>query len=90
MRSKKHAQVWNREYRTGEHLQLSTEPGEDFLKGIRFIERETGREYLNPLATALDLGCGNGRHVIYLASVYGMHGIGYDISEEAIAQARDA
>ncbi len=85
-----HRDVWNKEYKTSGHLALSSEPGEDFLKGVRFIERETGREYLNPMATALDLGCGNGRHVIYLASVYGMHGIGYDISEEAIMQARDA
>ena len=87
---RRHAQVWNKEYKTGEHLRLSKEPGEDFLKGIRYVERQTGREFLNPLATALDLGCGNGRHIIYLSSVYGMHGIGYDVSEEAIAQAREA
>ena len=87
---RKHAQVWNKEYKTGEHLALSKEPGEDFLKSIRYIERETGREFLNPLATTLDLGCGNGRHIIYLSSVYGMHGIGYDVSEEAIGQAREA
>ena len=87
---KKHAQVWDREYKSGEHLKLSREPGEDFLKSVRFIERKTGREYLNPASTALDLGCGNGRHIIYLAQVYGMRGVGYDISEEAIAQARQA
>ncbi len=84
---KKHAQIWNREYKTGEHLQLSKEPGDDFLKGVRFIERQSGRTYLNPMSTALDLGCGNGRHIVYLSSVYGMRGIGYDISQEAIRQA---
>jgi SAM-dependent methyltransferase len=42
------------------------------------------------LATALDLGTGNGRHLVYMANVYGMHGIGYDISEEAINLARRA
>jgi SAM-dependent methyltransferase len=85
-----HREVWNREYKTGEHLRLSSEPGEDFLKGIRYIERHTGHEYLNQVSTALDLGCGNGRHIKYLAEVYGMRGIGYDLSEEAIAQARVA
>ena len=81
---------WNKEYKSSGHLKLSKEPGEDFLKGIRYIERHTGREYLNPVSTALDLGCGNGRHAVYLAEVYGMHGIGYDISEEAINLARAA
>ncbi|HVM73820.1 MAG TPA: class I SAM-dependent methyltransferase [Candidatus Paceibacterota bacterium] len=85
-----HRDIWNKEYKTSEHLRLSKEPGEDFLKGVRFIERKTGREFLNPTTTALDLGCGNGRHIIYLSSVYGMHGIGYDVSEEAIDQARQA
>lgn len=85
-----HREVWNQEYKTAEHLRLSTEPGEDFLKGVRFIERRTGREFLNPASRALDLGCGNGRHLIYLAQHYAMRGIGYDISEEAIAQAREA
>jgi SAM-dependent methyltransferase len=87
---KGHREVWDREYRTGEHLALSKEPGEDFLKGVRYIERQTGRQYLNPASLALDLGCGNGRHLIYLAQNYGMRGIGYDISDEAIAQAREA
>lgn len=87
---KDHRKVWNKEYRTGEHLKLSKEPGEDLLKSIRSIERETGRQYLNPLAQALDLGCGNGRHLIYLAQTFGMRGIGYDVSNEAIGEARAA
>ncbi|HUO55894.1 MAG TPA: class I SAM-dependent methyltransferase [Candidatus Paceibacterota bacterium] len=86
----KHAQVWDKEYQTAEHLKLSLEPGEDFLKGVRFIKRRTGREFLNPTSLALDLGTGNGRHLIYLAENYAMRGIGYDISEEAIRQAREA
>jgi SAM-dependent methyltransferase len=85
-----HREIWNQEYKTADHLRLSDEPGEDFLKSVRYIERNTGHEYLNPTGTALDLGCGNGRHIKYLAEVYGMHGIGYDVSEEAIAQARVA
>ena len=78
---------WNKEYAKPEHLRLSTEPGEDFLKFLRFLERHHGREYLNPLALAVDIGCGNGRHLIHLAKYYAMRGIGYDISKEAISQA---
>lgn len=84
-----HARVWDKEYQSAEHLKLSREPGEDFLKGVRFIERQTGREFLNPTALALDLGTGNGRHLLYLAQTYGMRGVGYDISPEAIKQARE-
>lgn len=79
---------WNKEYRTGEHLALSMEPSEDLLKFLRFLEREYGREYLNPLASAVDLGCGNGRNLIHLAKTFRMRGIGYDSSREAVDQAR--
>lgn len=80
---------WNKEYAKPEHLRLSTEPGEDFLKFLRFLERHYGREYTNPLSLAVDVGCGNGRHLRHLAETYGMRGIGYDISKEAIEQARE-
>ncbi len=85
----RHAAVWDREYQSAEHLKLSLEPGEDFLKGTRFIERRTGHTFLNPASLALDLGTGNGRHLVYLAEHYAMRGIGYDISPEAIKRARD-
>jgi SAM-dependent methyltransferase len=80
----KHAQFWNKEYKTGEHLRLSDEPAEDLEKFCRWAERNFGRRFLNPLARALDLGCGNGRNLIFLAQTYGMRGVGYDISSEAI------
>jgi len=38
----------------------------------------------------LDLGCGNGRNLIYLANAYNIKGIGYDISAAAIASAKAA
>src|SRR5271154_1207108 len=85
-----HRGFWNKEYRASDHLKLSAEAAEDLVKATKWIERRTGREYLNPLATVLDLGTGNGRHLVYRAKTYGMHGIGYDISEEAIKLARDA
>lgn len=78
---------WNTEYTKAEHLRLSKEPSEDLQKFSRWLERRTGRTFLNQNAHALDLGCGNGRNLIYLAQTFGMRGEGYDISETAIAEA---
>jgi SAM-dependent methyltransferase len=36
----------------------------------------------------LDIGCGNGRHLLYLAREFGAHGLGFDISKVAILQAQ--
>jgi len=85
-----HKDFWNREYKTSEHLALSSAPSEDLEKFTRFLEREYKREFLNGYARVLDLGCGNGRNLIYLAQAYGMKGIGYDISDVAVEQARHA
>lgn len=79
---------WNREYKKGGHLALSIHPSEDMEKFLRWLERETGRAYLNPTMSALDLGCGNGRNLSYLGKTYQMRGIGYDISSQAITQAK--
>ena len=90
---------WNKEYKRftqpgGEptYLALSTEPAEDLEKFTRWLERSAsrrnGRSILNPLTKVLDLGCGNGRNLIYLAKNFGCHGVGYDNSSEAIKQAK--
>lgn len=84
----KHSEFWNKEYKTSEHLALSDEPAEDLEKFCRWVERNYGRRFLNVTARALDLGCGNGRNLVFLAKTYGMRGVGYDISSEAVAQAR--
>jgi SAM-dependent methyltransferase len=84
----RHRHFWNKEYQTSEHLALSTEPAEDLMKFTRWLDRNTKREFLNPRAKVLDLGCGNGRNLIYLAENFGMSGLGYDISDVAIAEAR--
>ncbi|HYC83269.1 MAG TPA: class I SAM-dependent methyltransferase [Candidatus Paceibacterota bacterium] len=85
-----HRAFWDKEYKTGEHLALSTEPAEDLLKFARYLEREHGAGFLNPATSVLDLGCGNGRNLIHLARHYGCPGTGYDISAEAIKQAEAA
>lgn len=83
-----HRDFWNREYQTAAHLALSTNPSEDLQKFTRFLERAEGYEHLNNRSLAVDLGCGNGRNLVYLAQEFGMRGLGYDISDEAIKQAR--
>lgn len=90
----KQKDFWNKEYgksnRSGganPHLALSTEVSEDLEKFTRFLERNYGKKFLNVTTQALDVGCGNGRNILYLAKEFGMHGLGYDLSDVAIAQA---
>lgn len=78
---------WDAEYKEGGHLALSLNPSEDLEKFTRWLEREDGKKVLNITASALDLGCGNGRNLLWLSETYGMRGVGYDISREAIKQA---
>ncbi len=85
----KHQQFWNTEYKTAEHLALSMNPSEDLEKFTRWLEREYGREFLNPIAKVIDIGTGNGRNLIYLSESFGMRGVGYDISEVAIGAAKE-
>ncbi|MDE2078900.1 MAG: class I SAM-dependent methyltransferase [Patescibacteria group bacterium] len=93
---KKGKDFWNKEYAKGKrrggpqepHLALSTEPAEDLIKFTNWLERNYGRKFLNVTTLALDCGCGNGRNLIYLAKEFGMRGYGYDISSEAITQAK--
>lgn len=85
----RHKTFWNKEYKTGEHLALSPHPSEDLEKFTRFLQRQEGLYTLNPKNLVVDVGCGNGRNLVYLAENFGMRGIGYDISKEAIAQAQE-
>jgi SAM-dependent methyltransferase len=92
---KKKKGFWDAEYKKarksgpqGPHLALSDEPAEDLVKFTRYLERHYGRKFLNVTAQALDLGCGNGRNLIFLAKEFSMRGVGYDSSREAINQAK--
>ena len=88
MRRHKSKKFWDREYEAKKHFTLSENPGEDLLKFLRWFEREYGHPLLNYKSSVLDLGCGNGRNLIYLAQTYGSHGIGIDSSAEAVKHAR--
>ena len=80
---------WDSEYTKAEHLALSTEASDDLEKFCRYLERESKRTILNPLSSAIDFGCGNGRNLVYLAQQYGIRGIGYDSSSAAIKEAKN-
>ncbi|MEK7530499.1 MAG: class I SAM-dependent methyltransferase [Patescibacteria group bacterium] len=81
---------WDKQYKSPTHLVLSKEPAEDLEKFCRFLQRNHGRALLNVTTAAVDIGCGNGRNILYLSRTYGMRGVGYDISKEAIFQAVQA
>lgn len=90
MKRRQSKSFWDREYQRPAHLALSTAPAADLEKFTRWQERHYGREFLNPQTQVLDLGCGNGRNLIFLAQNFACRGLGYDVSGEAIAQAKRA
>ncbi len=84
------AAFWDKEYTNPEHLKLSMNESEDLAKFTRWLMRRERADILSENSSALDVGCGNGRNLIYLARTFGMSGVGIDISSAAIAQARRA
>lgn len=78
---------WDQEYKNPSHLKLSTEPSDDLEKFTRWYQRQDWVEPLSVTTSVLDVGCGNGRNLIYLAQKYQSPAVGYDISKAAIAQA---
>ncbi len=87
---KQPSEFWNKEYKNPEHFSLSAEPAEDLAKFTRWLGRNAEANPHRQKLVALDLGCGNGRNLIFLAREFGAQGYGYDISQEAINQARKA
>lgn len=79
---------WEQEYRQPKFLSLSTEPQHEVLRFVQWATKEAGIDVYGQVV--LDLGCGNGRNLNYLADQYACGGFGYDISETAIVQARAA
>ena len=88
----KHKDFWNKEYKTEGHFALSMNPSEDLMKFTRWLDRnrEKGTPRLGNKTVVLDLGSGNGRNLIWLAEEFGCKGIGYDISDEGVKQAKKA
>lgn len=80
---------WDHEYTHAEHLKLSDEVSEDLEKFVRFLARHKDAQVRHH-PHVLDLGCGNGRNLIYLAKNMQARGYGYDTSAAAIKQAKIA
>ncbi len=85
-----HKAFWDKEYRTGEHLRLSEDVSEDLEKFCKYVDRKEGKRHFNVTGLVVDMGCGNGRNLAYLSGNFGMRGVGYDISDEAISLAKKA
>jgi len=81
---------WDNEYRNPTIFNLSVEPAEDMKKFTRWLDRTCGVGTFTKDTTVLDLGCGNGRNLIWLSRTFGVKGFGYDISSVAIGQAQNA
>jgi len=81
---------WDNEYKNATHLKLSTDESEDLTKFTRFLPRIKREDLLQAGESVLDVGCGNGRNLIYLARQFDMSGVGYDISTAAVSQAKAA
>jgi SAM-dependent methyltransferase len=84
------ATFWDNEYKNASHLKLSTDHSQDLEKFTRWLPRQEREDVLMPGGSVLDVGCGNGRNLIFLSRVFGLAGVGYDISTAAIAQAKAA
>lgn len=84
------ATFWDREYANPENLKLSDSQSEDLEKFTRWLVRQTGHELLNQNNSAIDVGCGNGRNLIFLSREFAMKGTGFDVSSAAISQAKSA
>jgi SAM-dependent methyltransferase len=79
-------QAWEKEYQKPKFLTLGTEPLSDVKDFVKWMRRKQGKNIAE--CTVLDLGCGNGKNVKYLIEGFCKEGVGYDISETAINQAR--
>lgn len=89
---RQHGQTfWDSEYASGgQHLALSAEESEDLAKFTRWLGRQKQEVGIGQKTDAVDLGCGNGRNLIFLAREFGVRGVGFDSSTAAIAEAKRA
>jgi ubiquinone/menaquinone biosynthesis C-methylase UbiE len=84
------AAFWDKEYTNPEYLKLSQAESQDLAKFTRWLIRRKRGDVLAVGASAIDVGCGNGRNLIFLNQEFSLAGIGIDISSAAIAQAIQA
>jgi len=88
MNEKRLKEFWNNEYKDPGMFGLSDEVSTDLTKFTRWMQKEYGKDVLRSETFVLDAGCGNGRNLLWLNDSFRVRGMGFDISEEAITQAR--
>lgn len=79
--------AWDEEYKESQLLSKNDEPQADVLRFIKWLRKDAFYDTDNRVV--LDLGCGNGRNVLYFANQYDCSGYGYDFSPEAIRLAEN-
>ena len=81
--------IWNKEYDTATHITLSEDPSADLLTFVKWVNRNSEWPAFFQGGFVLDIGCGNGRNIGNVCEQYHMKGLGFDISDTAIKQARE-
>ncbi len=79
---------WNKEYRNPEHLTMSKEPSSDLLDFVKWAARNAEWPAFPKHGLIVDIGCGNGRNLVPLCHEFNMNGLGTDISDVALSQAK--
>ncbi len=82
-------EFWNKEYKDPKHLTMSTEPSGDLLEFVIWTKRNAEWPAFPKHGMIIDIGCGNGRNLVPLCYEFNMNGLGTDISETALDQARN-
>jgi SAM-dependent methyltransferase len=82
-------EFWNKEYNDPKHLTMSTEPSSDLLEFVVWTKRNAEWPAFPKHGMVIDIGCGNGRNLVPLCYEFNMNGLGTDISETALGQARN-
>ena len=92
---KSNKKFWNKEYdaKSEKNLAISTNPSGDLINFLKWFDKYDTK-YIADLSLGEgsyvhDIGCGNGRNLIYLAKEFSMVGSGFDISVEAIEGAQE-
>ena len=87
--NKNKGQFWNKEYQDAKHLTLSEEPSSDLLSFVKWVNRNSEWPAFFQGGFVLDVGCGNGRNIGNMCEQYHMKGLGFDISDTALKQAKE-
>ncbi|MBP6925983.1 MAG: methyltransferase domain-containing protein [Candidatus Pacebacteria bacterium] len=78
---------WDNEYKDPQILSINDEPQSDVIRFIKWLRKDMFYDLHEK--QVLDLGCGTGRNIRYLASEFNCSGYGYDFSNEAIKIAQN-